>query len=219
MDLNRYRELRKHHTATRALDYARMKPVKPLDWEDGSGRSIERAEWKARGYTLIARIEAEDSPDTSHLGEIDSSWDRDAVKLAPSDAEHYQTRATWDVPIYFHPNITYREHFQGLRDLHYGRSEADRLAREYVRMDMQRLLSFHRNDWSQVGVVVTAYKAGIELGDASVWGIEYYSTHTPGFEGCDDVHGYLTETARELAHEALTEADTNRRRLCKRGKQ
>ncbi len=44
------------------------------------------------------------------------------------------------------------------------------------------LEAYRANDWCHVGVIVTAFKAGIELASSSVWGSEY--GFFPGVQEC-----------------------------------
>lgn len=57
-----------------------------------------------------------------------------------------------------------------------------------------RLRGWCDDSWNWCGVVVTASRAGVELGTASLWGIE------------SDAGAYLVEVANELAGEALSDA-------------
>lgn len=75
---------------------------------------------------------------------------------------------------------------------------------ECGREDYRRACSYGR-DWWYVGVEVTASRSGVELGEASLWGIEYEISG-------DD--GYLTETALDLASEARLEAASKLQELC-----
>lgn len=63
-----------------------------------------------------------------------------------------------------------------------------------AREDFERLRRWCNDDWSYVGVVVTVSAKGVELGFASLWGIE------------SDAGDYLVEVANELLPEAMEEA-------------
>lgn len=67
-------------------------------------------------------------------------------------------------------------------------------AAKAARADYDWLRAWCDDSWNWCGVVVTASRAGVELGRASLWGIE------------SDAGSYLVETANELAGEALAEA-------------
>jgi hypothetical protein len=60
--------------------------------------------------------------------------------------------------------------------------------------DYDRLRKWCSDQWHYCGIVVTAYREGIALGSASLWGIE------------SDAGDYLLEVANELLPEALEEA-------------
>ena len=61
------------------------------------------------------------------------------------------------------------------------------------------------DDWTYVGIVVTASRSGIALGFASMWSIE-----------SDSDDDYFIEQSLELAAEAIAEANSNLTRLCQR---
>lgn len=68
--------------------------------------------------------------------------------------------------------------------------------------DFARLKAWCEDDWYWVAVIVTAYKGGVKLGSASLWGIE------------SDAGDYLREVANELADEAVSEAKAKLEELC-----
>jgi hypothetical protein len=67
--------------------------------------------------------------------------------------------------------------------------------------DFQRLKDWCDNKWTYVGVVVTASKADIDLGNASLWGIE------------SDATDYLVEVVNDLINDAIDEAKKKLREL------
>ena len=73
---------------------------------------------------------------------------------------------------------------------------------ETGRQDYKRACRFG-TDWWYVGIVVTARRTGIKLGEASLWGIE-----------SDSEEDYFTETVIDLAGEVIAEAKQALRRLC-----
>lgn len=75
---------------------------------------------------------------------------------------------------------------------------------DYAHQDYRRACAYGR-DWWYVGVEAAASRAGVESGRASLWGIDFEP-------GGDDAH--LTETALELASEAVREAAAKLRLLC-----
>lgn len=76
-------------------------------------------------------------------------------------------------------------------------------AAKAARADYERLRRYCAGDWCYVGVVVTASRDGVELGSASLWGLE---------SDCDEDH--LADCACELAEEALDEAKERLASLC-----
>ena len=70
-----------------------------------------------------------------------------------------------------------------------------------------RLACAYGHDWWYAGVVVKASRAGVTLGSGSLFGIE---------SGCQDQgdRQHLTETAFDLAADAIAEAQQTQRTLC-----
>ena len=84
--------------------------------------------------------------------------------------------------------------------------ETDRAyAARAARHDFEVLRAWCNDEWQYVGVAVTASIDGIELGSASLWGIEC------NYPGSDN--SYLTDVAEELAPEAIEQAEQQRTRL------
>lgn len=76
-----------------------------------------------------------------------------------------------------------------------SRGVADEWARENQRMFYERALRTIEGDISYVGVVATASRAGVEMGSASLWGIE------------SDAGDYFNEVATDLVSEAIAYAN------------
>lgn len=194
INIDVYREYRrKAIPASIALHYASAAPVEPLVWEDTyRNDQIRSVQWVEAGYSLHAKVVVDDSPDTSYLGEFSDSPDSDAI---PHDQDNTRT-FNW-----FNPCITLEQHRQALWRTH-GRHESYLLARTYIQQDYERARG-QGGDWGMYGIRVTAFRAGIALGEASLWGIE-----------SDSDEEYFTETARDLATEAITEAEQALCKLC-----
>jgi hypothetical protein len=76
-------------------------------------------------------------------------------------------------------------------------SAAENAARAVAR-DFEVLKAWCDDEWWYCGIVVTVTLDGVELGEASVWGIE---ANYP-----DSKNEYLSEVANDLLHEAIAEA-------------
>lgn len=80
----------------------------------------------------------------------------------------------------------------------YAQHRATMTARQYAAAaamaDFERLRAWCNDQWSYVGVIVTASRNGIDLGRASLWGIE------------SDAGDYLLTVANELADDAIATA-------------
>lgn len=214
----RYLSLRKRYgyKASQALHYARQPEIKPLDWNN----NVDKAEWTEKGFSLIAKVEIDANPDYSYMGEFSTDWSPWKVdpseagddRIYPVNRRRYSSEPT---AVYFHPAHSYQSHFESLRAT-FSKSESDTLARSYVYQDMKRLRALHLGNWTYVGIVVTAYKKGIKLGNCSLWGIESYSRNTPGFDPQTDSEAYFTEVARDCASEAIDQAESALASLCAR---
>lgn len=79
---------------------------------------------------------------------------------------------------------------------------ANEYAARAVAADFDYLRGWCDDDWHYVGVIVTASRAGVELGSASLWGIE----------GGDE--DYVVEVGAELVTEAINAAQTKLAQLC-----
>ena len=72
--------------------------------------------------------------------------------------------------------------------------------------DESAVSAWKRDDWFFCGIIVKARRHGVTLGSASLWGID---ANFP-----DSDNSYLTETAVELASEAIAEAKATILKLC-----
>ncbi len=59
--------------------------------------------------------------------------------------------------------------------------DTDSHADEDCSMDADTVAAYERGDWHYVGVIVTASRAGLDLGSDSIWGSQYGSI--PGVDG------------------------------------
>ena len=195
-----YREKGCH--AAGALRAARAVPDPsrpPLDWKDSRGSSM--AGWGRGGWQFLARTEIDEycGPQEMALGRFTDRWEPGAVDhWARGHHPGYRDRRTFR---WFIPCNSYREHYEGLRQLNFGRHEAHRLARSYVLQDYQRAREMGEC-WVPLVVSVKVRRAGVELACASCGGIE-----------SDCGEDYRTEMAHDLAAEALHEARKNAREL------
>lgn len=199
-----YRSLRAAHptaTASTLLTWARSNlKRKPFDWCDDR-HGMPRREWEQDGYRLVAMVGLDEYGTVDWIGEFEySGISRGAVRVrAPNNF-----RTDRHGCCFFAPAISYADHYKELRKLNFGRAEADLLARSYIKNDADRLRRYCDGDLSLLRVGVTAYRAGVELGSASLHGIDVDSMRDP----------YLAEVALELTGEALAEAKATLAKLC-----
>ncbi|HSH30920.1 MAG TPA: hypothetical protein VK971_13520 [Thiohalobacter sp.] len=179
----RYRQLRRqHHTAPArvALHWARHSlalhnriAATGFAWQRDH-HYRDFAHWSESGFDLHARI-VEDNDGWWSLGIED--YGKFSPSWKPGAVRHWRGGARdceWFIPA--NP--------------------------EYAKQDYNRACDYGHG-WWYVGIEVIARRAGIELGNASLWGIE-----------SDSGEEYFTETAFELADEAIAEARNAMQRLC-----
>lgn len=146
----------------------------------------------------------DEDADLSYLGEFSDIWENGAIE------NPNWTRGDHRVMRWFIPGITEQAHFDSLRETInprnpakrvYGVKTARKLARSYVQQDCERALSYGES-WEMEGCIVTIEVDGIEMGSASLWGIE-----------SDSDDDYKRSTALELLSEARDSANAALDRL------
>lgn len=150
---------------------------------DFSGIGVYDSEtFDCAGFKIECKIELDTDPDLSWLGKYSDSPGVNAIKRNPGILE------VWDYE-YFNPgNGDY-----GLPRGKNGGVNAE--ARKYAYQDYRRMERYNAGDWCMYGLVVTASRYGVELGEASLWGVE------------SDCQEHIAETFRELVHEAISAAN------------
>lgn len=202
-----YREARRRRwpwAATRAeqaLRIARAALQREQEQEQGPRfDGDERCEWQVGPYTLRARIVPDEHVTLDDAidycgtvkAEREMSWrDYDRAVKLERDCDR------WLVLTNGNSYLEQRQAFE-----RFGRGMADFLARYSIARDVERVRGFLRGDWWTCGVEVTAWLGGVQLGAASLWGIE------------SDAGAYFDEVAREVAADALHEASRNARAVC-----
>lgn len=195
----RYRKIRAEHpglSARTCLTWARSTP-KALDWEHGRGRELQRAEWRESGFRIVATIEYDETGcGVDWLGEFHDKPTRGSISV--------QAPRSWrETFTHYVPANSYADHYKALRKDH-SRQEAHELARKYVLADAERLRQYADGDLSLLGCVVKVYRGEIRLGCSSVWGIDVDSLADP----------YLSEVARDIAPDAISEAQRTLATIC-----
>jgi len=160
-----------------------------LNWRN------ERAEWQQDGFDIVAKIRPDEDPDLSWLGTYTDSL---PAGEAGRDYIDREKEGDWTSREYryFVPGNSYAEAVSSLVKMGYTPIGAKRMAKRYVHQDYQRCEDYNRGGWSMTYVSVTASREGVELGRASLGGIE------------SDAGDYITDTALELVGEAVKEAET-----------
>lgn len=175
--------------ASRALAWAKQqKAVSSGPDFDGSKKIV----WTEGKFHIHAQLRPDSAgfEDGGGMGSFSRKHTTGAIPVRE------RCNGVWTTDCYYRPEVTYQEHRKGLREINFGKHEADVMARQYVREDLKRALSFGE-DWSWCGIVVEVFDAesGVLLGDASLWGIN-----------SDADADYLTSTLADIVSEARSDA-------------
>jgi hypothetical protein len=95
----------------------------------------------------------------------------------------------------------------------YGTGTAGERAARAAERDFEVLKAWCADEWAYCGIVVTVEREDVELGSASLWGVEY-NYPTADDDDARTPNAYLLEVANELVDEALTAARAKLARLC-----
>ena len=181
--------------ATSAYHAATLPPPQyPLEGDD-STEFLDRD----TGFRIIFTVESDyDTGPEEWLGTF-SNDPTDAVENPDAmwrmDGGGRRVQGNWRMFGYFRPETTEAEHYAGLRRLKFGRSEARRLAREYVERDAALAFSYEA-----VCLICRVYSAGLEVGSSAVGDIV-----TTG-QSYTEIWDCLTGMAGDIAAEALADA-------------
>ena len=175
-----------------------------MDWHDGSGCVLRRAEMDCGAYAVEIAVEFDECPDFSFLGEI--VWqESEGTFTLPEMVDSRGHRAWWAEP-YADMQEDIRE---GLHRQGYSKHAAYTRARAEVRR--QALQAWNAGQETlQVIVTATVMFTGVVLGRASLGGIDIDESTRLGRLYAE---AYLTEVAEEVAAEAVAEADAKLREL------
>ena len=88
----------------------------------------------------------------------------------------------------------------------FGEGTAKEQATRAVDADYNALRLWCADEWWYVGIVLSVHRDGVELGGASLWGVD--CNHPAGD------NSYLSEVADELLPEAIEDARATLERLC-----
>ena len=143
--------------------------------------TLQKRELQKEGFRVVVSRVLDTDPDTSYLGEYSSTLKPGGIdRQERGDQGRNEYR-------YFNPGCGYPE---------------------YIEQDYKRMEALQRQEWHYLGIVAKVYRAGIELGQASVWGFE-----------SDSGEEFFTEQENEIAGEAIETAKQNLAALCAEGKE
>ncbi len=125
------------------------------------------------------KVQLDDCPDSSYLGEYTDDYPGD-YELQRGSA--FDRKPSGHEFKYFVPMNSVEDHRKGLSRLGYSRSQAEEMAREYCRQDYKRMEALNEGEWAYVGIQAEArvsYPSGpnghrrIEwFTSGGLWGIE-----------------------------------------------
>lgn len=217
------RELRRENPmmgTTQAFGLARWKlqePTIPFGETDGAWKhKLERD-----GFTVRVKADYDyDASPTDYLGTFTN--DPEGAERNPEAwylSKPYRDRDDGSDATYMRQNddhygyvvladgLDYASHYEWAHGLGgMSRSVAHDYARARVAENVRTLT--HDGAWTAVYVVATAYREGVELGNAALYGIEL----SEEWDGSNP--RWLSETAEELISEAVSEARDALTRLC-----
>lgn len=189
-------------SARLALDIARQVDDLP-DWADDLTMAGERVRFTRDGFDVTVRLEYDSYPDRSYLGVFTDKPQDGAIPVARRD--RYAPSAFKIDYEYFLPEITEAEHYESLRKLKYGKAQARATARRYVREAYEAVV----NGASFV-LSVTVSRAGVELGEAALGGIDFSDSLLD-----DTDRTYLVEVIEDILPDAIDEAHDKIQALCR----
>lgn len=195
--LKAYRQCRKAGCrASTALESVKdFQKERPFEFQENRFTGLPYAKWEQDVFRLELKVVIDENPDTSYLGEFTPIR---CDRCVPNpNAKGDRNRCEW-----IKLAVTEEEHYRELLKEKYGKLEARRLAQQYVQRDVERLAAWGEGDEPYYGVIVKAFKKGVELGEASVWGVD----------SADE--SYLYELAEDLASESLDQAKATLEDLC-----
>src|SRR5690606_13978823 len=146
----------------------------------------------------IKKDEYADYKDYGDLGYISDQYHPRAIKRILSELPYYaredNLNSWYSLDYYYYiPTDNYQGTHKWLVEHGYSKHEAAMAEKSYYMQDLKRLLALYRGDWCYIGIVVTVEHEGIELGSASLWGIESDTDYKDEIE--------------DLKSEALAEAE------------
>ena len=168
------------HTGSKyALRYARealANPYPEVEWDPGFGLPSGTVEHDE--FDVTVEVEYDPCPDLSFLGEFSTEWSHGAIDIEKDEEYNYNRH---DYPYFIPANPAYRN------------------------LDWRLMKRILRDELVPVSVRVTASKAGIELGYASLGGCFWE-------DGKEDELAY--DYLPDLVHEAVEEAREAVRNIC-----
>lgn len=183
-----------------AIARAKVKP-NPLAWKDRRRADGIEAETERDAFRVVFTCEPDhEEGSTDFYGTFTSKWSADAI---PNGNPKRRERGEYD---YFLPQYTRAERREVLQAVGVSRGVAEEEAREGVREDWKRAKTLG-TDWTFYVVRVRVFRAGIELGRASTYGVELSDPEwTRGADTYTAMYLDATDVALTLLDEALDEA-------------
>lgn len=177
------------------MSKATVAKPKPLDWSNGSYLD-STASWRENGFTVQAKIVLNEDPDLSFIGEYTDKQEPGVI--VRQNGEFIEDWPEDD------PLPERGREYRFFKPYAGGEQPGSKDYQTYGFQDYKQMEEYNRGDWCMIGIVVKVFKAGVELSSGSLWGIESNSEVS-----------YFDEIARDLAGEAVEEAKSKLKELCK----
>lgn len=177
-------------------------PPEQLDWRDGRGKDVHVADFERDGFDIHVRVVWDEDFERGDDGEFVNT--RDDHDTYPTERyhdallRHGRPCEESRVYNYFRPTETARANAKYYSKAGMSRGVAWEKAQEIMRSIVHYATS---DDVYAYGVIVTASKEGIELGENSLWGITF-DMSARNVETMRELDRCADECADEAIHEA-----------------
>jgi hypothetical protein len=222
----RYRRIRRkmpYFSAHDALSYARSLAALPdVQWHGGRGGNMEYAKLERDGFELRVSWSYEEGGPTFFSFTEDAPREMPNLYANPNawldeeDEDDYggkhRARASSDRYGFVDPEDTYKWDvtLDAKQSTHYGGRSKQVAFEEAVREVRQWVAWVCADDYTEVIITVEAYRAGVELGSASIGGVQ--ADHPNGIERLTDTV-LLMMDEHDLIDEAIEQAEAKLREL------
>lgn len=153
---------------------------------------MEKLETKKDGFDVSIKLMNDDNPNTSYLGEYTDNLEAGVIVRGGEYPGTFFEEWPDDTDL----PAKGRE-YRGFRPEAAGEKVGTEDYKKYGMQDYKRMEKLNAGYWNFVGIIVTASKKGVELGHASLWGIESDDPTLKDLEKAAHEFGALQEAIDE----------------------